>query len=69
MNVEVLLPFSDAEFIKESVSFAGDEWVTRFYNIRNNPNVTFHYQVELVGPLPLGDNPFERFCKYVRVEC
>jgi tetratricopeptide (TPR) repeat protein len=60
MNVEVLLPFSDAEFIKESVSFAGDEWVARFYNIRNHPNVTIHYQLDQVGPLPAGDNPFER---------
>jgi hypothetical protein len=60
MNIEVLLPFSDAEFIKESVSFAGDDWVARFYSIRNHPNVTFHYQVELVGPLPPADNAFER---------
>jgi hypothetical protein len=60
MRVEVLLPFSEAEFIEASVSFAGDSWVERFYNIRNNPKVTFQYQIDRVGPLPAGDNPFER---------
>jgi|GEM_PF-174971 len=60
MRVEVLLPFTEADFIKESVSFAGDEWVTRFYTIRNHPNVSIQYQVDRLGPLPLGDNPYER---------
>ncbi|NJN99968.1 MAG: SLATT domain-containing protein, partial [Anaerolineales bacterium] len=60
MRVEILLPFSEANFIKESVSFAGDEWITRFYNIRNHPNVSIQYQVDRLGPLPLGDNPYER---------
>jgi tetratricopeptide (TPR) repeat protein len=60
MKVEVLLPFSEAKFIEESVSFAGDEWVERFYNIRNHPNVSFQFQLDRVGPLPEGDNPYER---------
>lgn len=60
MRVEVLLPFSEAEFIERSVSFAGDSWVERFYNIRNNPRVTFEFQVDRLGPLKEGDNPFER---------
>lgn len=60
MRVEVLLPFSEAEFIERSVSFAGDGWVERFYTIRNNPRVTFEFQVDRLGPLKEGDNPFER---------
>jgi len=55
-----LLPFSEAKFIEESVSFAGDEWVTRFYNIRSHPNVAFLRQTDHVGPLPPGDDAFER---------
>ncbi|HXV98189.1 MAG TPA: hypothetical protein VEC93_07185, partial [Anaerolineae bacterium] len=60
MRVEILLPFAEADFIKESVAFAGDDWVTRFYNIRNHPNVSIQLQSDQVGPLPQGDNPYER---------
>ncbi len=60
MRVEVLLPFPEAKFIQESVSFAGDEWVERFYNIRNDPKVSFKFQLDRVGPLPEGDNPYAR---------
>ncbi len=60
MRVEVLLPFPEAKFIAESVSFAGDDWVERFYKIRNHPNISFQFQVDRVGPVPEGDNPYER---------
>ncbi len=60
MTVEVYLPFPEARFIEESVSFAGDSWVERFYEIRRHPRVTFHLQPDRVGPVPQGDNPFAR---------
>jgi tetratricopeptide (TPR) repeat protein len=60
MAVEVYLPFPEATFIEESVSFAGNNWVERFYKIRRHPNVTFHLQPDRVGPVPRGDNPFAR---------
>jgi hypothetical protein len=60
MKVDVYLPFAEADFIRESVSFAGDGWVTRFYNIRNHPNVTIYLQSDQVGRLPEGDNAYER---------
>jgi hypothetical protein len=60
MKVDVYLPFTEAEFIRASVGFAGDEWVTRFYNIRNHADVTIYFQLDQVGPLPEGDNPYER---------
>jgi tetratricopeptide (TPR) repeat protein len=60
MKVDILLPFTEPEFIRESISFAGDEWVTRFYTVRNHPHVTIRLQADHVGPLPFGDNPFER---------
>ncbi len=60
MKVDVLLPFTEPEFIRASVSFAGDAWVTRFYNIRNHPNVTIRLQTDHVGPMPVDDNPYER---------
>ncbi|MEW5958136.1 MAG: TRAFs-binding domain-containing protein, partial [Chloroflexota bacterium] len=60
MAVEVYLPFAEARFIEESVSFAGDGWVERFYQIRQNQRVTIHLQPDRLGPVPEGDNPFSR---------
>ncbi len=60
LKVDAYLPFAEARFIEESVSFAGDHWVERFYQIRQHPNVTFHLQPERVGPVPAGDNPYAR---------
>ncbi|MGB5636558.1 MAG: tetratricopeptide repeat-containing protein, partial [Waterburya sp.] len=60
MKVEAYLPFETAEFVKQSVSFAGDDWVERFYKIKNHPQVKIHLQRERIGPVPVGDDPFER---------
>ncbi|NEP61073.1 MAG: hypothetical protein F6K31_29510 [Symploca sp. SIO2G7] len=60
IKVEVFLPFEPAEFIRNSVSFAGDHWVKRFYSIVNHPNVTIQLQLDRLGKVPEGDNPYER---------
>jgi hypothetical protein len=60
MKVDVYLPFPEARFIERSVSFAGEAWVERFYQIRRHPKVTFHLQPDRVGPVPEGDNAYER---------
>ncbi|MEQ8971925.1 MAG: TRAFs-binding domain-containing protein [Coleofasciculus sp. C1-SOL-03] len=60
VKVEVFLPFAPAQFIAESVSFAGDNWTSRFYTIQNHPNVSFHLQPERLGDVPIGDNAFQR---------
>ncbi len=60
MKVEVHLPFSEPQYIKNNVSFAGDEWVERFYNVRNHPDVNINFQLDHVGKPKAGDNPYER---------
>ena len=60
MKVEVYLPFPEAEFIENSVRFAGDPWVERFYKIRQNPRITIHLQPERLGPVPTGESPYAR---------
>lgn len=60
MKIEVFLPFNEAEFIKNSVSFAGNGWVGRFYTLNNTPNVTTHLQPDRLGPAKDGDDPYER---------
>jgi len=60
MKVEVYLPFESAQFIEKSVNFAGDDWVERFYEIKNHPQVELNLQPERIGAVPQGSNPFER---------
>ena len=60
MKVEIYLPFEEATYIKEMVSFVGDQWVERFYAIRNNPDVTIRLQPDHLGPVKPGDNVYER---------
>jgi len=60
MHLEVYLPFEQSDFIRDSVSFAGDNWVERFYTIVNSPNITIHLQPDRLGPVPDGENPYER---------
>ncbi|NEP12327.1 MAG: SLATT domain-containing protein [Symploca sp. SIO2C1] len=60
IKVEIFLPFEPAQFIIDSVSFAGDNWVKRFYTIQNHPNVKINLQLERLGKVPEGDNPYER---------
>ena len=60
MAVEVYLPFAPAEFIKQSVSFAPGNWVERFEQIKNHPLVKIHFQLECLGAVPEGEDPFER---------
>ncbi|MBD1913326.1 MULTISPECIES: tetratricopeptide repeat-containing protein [unclassified Leptolyngbya] len=60
MRIEVYLPFESSAFICDSVSFAGDSWVERYYTIINSPNITVHLQPDRLGPVPGYDNPYER---------
>ncbi|MBD2462663.1 hypothetical protein H6G89_16605 [Oscillatoria sp. FACHB-1407] len=60
IHAHIYLPFESAEFIKSSVSFAGDDWVDRFYKVLNHPNVTLHLQPDRLGPVPIGDDPYRR---------
>jgi len=60
MKVEIHLPFEEAAYIKEAISFTEDQWVERFYALRNNPDVTIYLQPDHLGPVKSGDNVFER---------
>jgi hypothetical protein len=60
MTVEVHLPVSEPDYIKEEVSPGGDQWVERYYNLRNHKNVTIHIQTDQVGKVKEGHDPYER---------
>ena len=54
------MPVSESVYIRDFVSPAGEEWVERFYKIRNHPLVDEYYQTELVGKPKAGDDVFQR---------
>jgi len=41
LSLEVHLPMPEKEFLEASVSFAGQEWVDRFYKMKNHPDTNF----------------------------
>ena len=60
IKVEAHLPLSDAHYVRDFVSPAGDTWVERFYKVRNHPLVEEKYQAEHLGPAKPGVDPYER---------
>lgn len=60
MRVDVHFPLPDAAYIREFVSPGGDDWVERFYKIRNHSLVDEHYQFEQLGAPKNGDDLYER---------
>ncbi|MGD8404441.1 MAG: hypothetical protein PVJ21_12320 [Anaerolineales bacterium] len=54
------MPIPESAYVRDFVSPAGDEWVERFYKMRNHPLVEEYYQTELVGNHKEGDDVFER---------
>jgi tetratricopeptide (TPR) repeat protein len=54
--VEAHLPAPEAQYIRQFIALAGDKWVERFYNLRNDPSVHLRFQLEHVGK-PTSINP------------
>jgi hypothetical protein len=60
IKVKAFLPLPESAYIRQFVSLGGDDWVDRFYKIRNHSLVTEFYQVENVGAPKAGNDPYER---------
>jgi tetratricopeptide (TPR) repeat protein len=60
MNVQAYFAETEALYIRDFVSPAGDEWVDRFFKMRNHPRVDEYYQPDCVGQPKEGDNLHER---------
>lgn len=58
--VRAYFPFSEAPYVRDFVSPGGEQWVERFYKMRNHPIVDEFYQPEQVGAVKEGDNVHER---------
>ncbi|HET9911682.1 MAG TPA: tetratricopeptide repeat-containing protein [Anaerolineales bacterium] len=58
--VQAYFPLSEAPYVRDFVSPGGEQWVERFYKMRNHPLVDEYYQPDCVGLPKQGDNIHER---------
>ena len=58
--VQAYFPLPEAPYVRDFVSPGGEQWVERFYTMRNDPLVTEFYQPDNVGEPKEGDNVHER---------
>ena len=59
-RLEIRIPFHEPEFLKKSVTFAGDQWQNRFQRVKQNPNTKILIMPDELGPLAEGANPYEK---------
>ena len=58
--VQAYFPFAEAPYVRDFVSPGGEQWVERFYKMRNHPLVDEFYQPDQVGLPKKDDNVHER---------
>lgn len=58
--VQAYFPVPEAPYVRDFVSPGGEQWVERFYKMRNHPLVDEFYQPDCVGLPKAGDNVHER---------
>jgi tetratricopeptide (TPR) repeat protein len=58
--VQAYFPISETSYVWDFVSPGGDQWVERFYKMRNHPLVDEFFQPDCVGLPKEGDNIHER---------
>jgi hypothetical protein len=58
--VQAYFPLPEAPYVRDFVSPGGEQWVERFYRMRNHPGVDEFYQPDCVGLPKQGDNVHER---------
>ena len=47
-------------FLNESVRFAGEYWVRKYYEVKKDSRSTVLEMPEVLGPLPKGAHPYAR---------
>jgi hypothetical protein len=58
--VQAYFPIPEAPYVRDFVSPGGEQWVERFYKMRNHPLVDEFYQPDSVGLPKEGNNVHER---------
>jgi len=60
LRLEIRIPFDEPTFLKNSVTFAGRNWLDRYDVVKNNRLTTLFMMPEELGPTPAAANPYER---------
>jgi tetratricopeptide (TPR) repeat protein len=58
--VQAYFPVPEAPYVRDFVSPGGDQWIERFYRMRNHPLCDEFYQPDNVGAVKEGDSLHER---------
>jgi hypothetical protein len=57
-GLEIYIPFDEPTFLANSVDFAGGNWRDRYFVAKSK--ATLHVMPDELGPLPAGENAYER---------
>lgn len=60
LRLSVHIPLDEPTFLKESVSFAGEKWRDRFFQVKAHPNTRLLIMQQELGSPPKGTNPYTR---------
>jgi len=60
VGLRVRIPFTEPMFLNESVRFAGEYWVRKYYEVKQDSRSTVLEMPEVLGPLPKGADPYAR---------
>jgi hypothetical protein len=64
LHIEILLPYAEPRYVADWIISVGDEWASRYYNVRNHANTIIRLQSELVGSPKWGANSLKRNGKW-----
>lgn len=60
VRLELRIPFDEPTFLPKSVTFAGDEWLDRFYKVKSNENTQSYTMPDEIGISPATISPYSR---------
>ena len=60
VRLELRIPVDEPTFLSESVTFAGDLWRDRFYEVKNHPKTHLFVMPEEIGVSPPKVDPYSR---------
>jgi len=60
VRLDVRLPFDEPTFLQNSVTFAGDGWVDRYYKMKSDEKTRIYVMPDELGPTPKSVNPYAR---------
>jgi hypothetical protein len=60
LRLNIRIPFEEAEFLENSVRFAGESWVERYVKLKASRSTRILVMPHELGPTPQKVNPYER---------